>query len=154
KSGQHSLPFWVQNARVLDNACRMPVDLFPPAAVRAVVERFHNGPRRTRLFNQSINAAAPCRTRHMSAWAAESDALSEKLDILVIQSAGNLPTSSPAPFCGVREHLAAGRDYPVYLNEDACRVANPAQSLHALTVGSVAYGMFEGAGWRSLATDS
>ncbi len=145
------LPFWVQNARVLDNAGRMPVELFPPAAIRAVVERFHNGSRRTRIFNQSINVAAPCRTRHMSAWAAEIDALCEKYDILVIQSSGNLYASSPAPFCGVREHLAAGRGYPTYLNEDSCRVANPAQSLHTLTVGSVTYGAFEGAGWRSLA---
>jgi len=31
-------------------------------------------------------------------------------------------------------------------------VANPSQSLQALTVGSVAYGPFEDAGWRSLAT--
>jgi subtilisin family serine protease len=154
KSDQHALPFWVQNARVLDNAGRMPVELFPPAAIRAVVERFHLGPRRTRLFNQSINVGSPCRTRHMSAWAAEIDTLSEKYDILIVQSAGNLHSSSPAPFCGVREHLAAGRDYPAYLNEDSCRVANPAQSLHALTVGSVAYGAFEGAGWRSVATDS
>jgi Subtilase family len=154
KNDLHTLPFWVQNARVLDNSGRMPVELFPPAAIRAVVERFHLGPRRTRLFNQSINVAAPCRTRHMSAWAAEIDTLSEKYDILIVQSAGNLYASSPAPFCGVREHLAAGRDYPTYLNEDTCRVANPAQSLHALTVGSVAYGAFEGAGWRSVATNS
>jgi hypothetical protein len=33
-----------------------------------------------------------------------------------------------------------------------CRVANPAQSLQALTVGSVAYGPFEDAAWRSLAS--
>ena len=153
-SGEHQLDFWVQNARVLDGACRMPVELFPPAAIRAVVERFHLGPRRTRLFNQSINSAAPCRTRHMSAWAAEIDALTERHDILFVQSAGNLSASSPAPFCGVREHLAAGRDYPAYLSEDSCRVANPAQSLHALTVGSVAYSMFEDADWRSVATDT
>ena len=154
KSGQHTLPCWVQNARVLDRDRRMPVDLFPPATVRAVIERFHAGPRRTRLFNHSINATAPCRTRHMSAWAAEIDALSEKYDILLVQSSGNLPISSPAPFCGVREHLASGRTYPSYLTEDACRVSNPAQSLQALTVGSVAYGMFEGNGWRSLAEDT
>src|SRR5262249_4707392 len=112
------------------------------------------GPRRTRLFNQSINTAAPCRTRHMSAWAAEIDALTEKHDLLFIQSAGNLYASAPPPFCGVREHLEAGRNYPDYLNEDASRVANPAQSLHALTVGSVAYAMFEDTGWRSLAPDA
>jgi hypothetical protein len=154
KSGGHTLPFRVQNARVLDEACRMPVELFPPAAIREVVERFHNGPRGTRLFNQSINAAAPCRTRHMSAWAAEIDALSEKYDILLVQSVGTLPCSSPAPSSGVREHLVAGRSYPAYLNEPSCRVASPAQSLQALSVGSVAYGRYEDAGWRSLAMDT
>jgi hypothetical protein len=152
--GRYELPCWIQNARVLDGGNRMPVELFPPAALRAVVDRYHNGPRHTRLFNQSINTDAPCRLRHMSAWAAEIDALSERYDVLVIQSAGNLRTSMPAPVLGVREHLAAGREYPAYLAEDACRVANPAQSLLALTVGSVAYGVFEGGGWRSIAQDT
>ena len=154
RGGQYEFPCWIQNARVLDDGNRMPVELFPPAALRAVVDRYYNGPRHTRLFNQSINTDVPCRLRHMSAWAAEIDALSERYDILVVQSAGNLQPSLPAPILGVREHLAAGREYPAYLLEDACRVANPAQSLQALTVGSVAYGMFEGGGWRSIAADT
>lgn len=153
RSGDVPLEFWIQNARILDEDCRLPIELFPPAAIRKVIEKFHLGPRTTRIFNHSINAASPCRTRHMSAWAAEMDALCEKYDVLIIQSAGNLLSSNPSPFCGVREHLEADRRYPSYLNEAACRVANPAQSLQALTVGSVAYGAFESEGWQTLATE-
>lgn len=143
RSGAYQLPFWIQNARVLDENNSMPEELFPPATVRAAVERFHLGPRHTRIFNHSINASSPCRTRYMSAWAAEIDLLSAAYDILFVQSVGNLWVSSPNPNPGVREHLAAGRDYPQYLYEPSSRVANPGQSLQALTVGSVAYGSFE-----------
>jgi hypothetical protein len=149
--GTPQLPFWIQNGRVLDDHNRMPEDLFPPAAIRAAIEHFHLNGRRTRVFNHSINATAPARTRYMSAWAAEIDALCNQHDILVVQSAGNLPTSGNPPLIGIREHLSADRQYPLYLCEDACRVANPAQSLQALTVGSVAYGMFENGGWKTLA---
>lgn len=152
-TGQPALECWLQNARVLDGNCSMPVGLFPPAAIRAVVEHFNDGPTPTRIFNHSINSASACRTRHMSAWAAEIDTLSEQRDILIVQSAGNLYVSAPAPSCGVRDHLAAGRDYPDYLDENSCRVANPGQSLQALTVGSVAYGAFEDGGWRSIASE-
>lgn len=145
------LSFWIQNARVLDENNRMPVELFPPEAIRAAVERFHQGPRGTRLFNHSINASAPCRTRYMSAWAAEIDLISATYDVLIVQSAGNLPLSGNNPQLGVKDHLAAGRDYPVYLYEASTRVANPGQSLQALTVGSVAYGALEADGWRTFA---
>jgi len=147
------LLFWIQNARVLNEHNSMPVELFPPEAIRAVITRFHEGPRQTRIFNHSINANAPCRMRYMSAWAAEIDLLSATHDILVIQSAGNLPLSGHNPQLGVREHLAAGRDYPVFLYEASTRVANPAQSLQALTVGSVAYGALEANGWRTFARE-
>ena len=152
KAGVVQLETWVQNARVLDNSNNMPQEMFPPAVLREVVKRYHEGKRRTRIFNHSINANVPCRTRHMSAWAAEIDLLSNDYDVLIVQTAGNMKTSRPAPNPGVAEHLAAGRHYPHYLNEDSCRVANPAQSLQALTVGSVAYAAFEGGGWHSFAT--
>ena len=74
RSGEVPLELWIENARILDDDCRLPVELFPPAAMREVIEKFHLGPRGTRIFNHSINAASPCRTRHMSAWAAEMDA--------------------------------------------------------------------------------
>ena len=154
KSGLVVLKAWVQNARVLDDKREMPKEMFPPAVVRQVVKHFHEGKRKTRIFNHSINATAACRTRHMTAWAAEIDLLSNDFDILIIQSSGNLKCSQPSPIPGIEEHLAAGRTYPGYLVENSCRVSNPSQSLQALTVGSVAYGAFENGGWRSFASEN
>ena len=144
----------MQNARVLDSDCRMPETMFPAAVLREVVKRYHEGKRQTRIFNHSINADAPCRARHMSAWAAEIDLLCNDYDVLIIQSSGNLKSSRPAPRPGIAEYIAGGKRYPTYLDDDACRVANPSQSLQALTVGSVAYGSFEAGGWRSVASDN
>ncbi len=153
REGVFQLPCWLQNARVLDKNNKLPETLFPPGLLRSIVERYHRGPRQTRIFNHSINTVAPCRLRHMSAWAAEIDLLSAQYDILLIQCAGNLYPSSEPPWIGVQEHLRAGRGYPNYLCEPSCRVANPAQSLQALTVGSIAYRAFEGDDWRSLARE-
>lgn len=153
KAGNPKLPFWIQNARVLDEYNRMPDEIFPAEAMRTTVERYHLGPRATRIFNHSINAYGYCRLRYMSSWAAEIDALSNEHDVLVIQSAGNVRPTGPMPFPGVKDHLVAGRAYPDYLYEGAARVANPGQSLQALTVGSIAYGAFEAGNWRSFATE-
>ena len=65
--GTPQLPFWIQNARVLDSNNRMPVEMFPPEVIRAAVERFHQGAKQTKIFNHSINASGYCRTRYMSA---------------------------------------------------------------------------------------
>ena len=153
KAGTPQLPFWIENARVLDEQNRMPEELFPPEAIRLAVQRFHLGPRQTRVFNHSVNANSYCRMRYMSAWAAEIDALSAEFDVLIVQSAGNLAITGPAPYPGVKDHLDAERLYPSYLLEDSCRVANPGQSLQALTVGSVAYGPFNTENWHTFATE-
>ncbi|ARK40571.1 protease [Burkholderia pseudomallei] len=150
--GAPQLPFWIQNARVLDAQNAMPVELFPPEALRKAVERFNDGPRQTRIYNHSINAHGYCRTRYMSSWAAEIDQLCNERDILVVQSAGNLPLQGTSPFLGIADHLSAGRDYPGYLEENAARIANPGQSLQALTVGSIAYDTAELGAWRTFAT--
>ncbi|GAB2913693.1 hypothetical protein GCM10027093_60220 [Paraburkholderia jirisanensis] len=150
--GAPQLPFWIQNARVLDAQNAMPVESFPPEALRKAVERFNEGPRQTRIFNHSINARGYCRTRYMSAWAAEIDQLCNERDVLVVQSAGNLPLQGTPPFLGIADHLKAGRNYPAYLEENAARIANPGQSLQALTVGSIAYDAAELGTWRTFAT--
>lgn len=134
---------WIQNARVLDDHNKLPKEALPPAIIRDVVQHYHSGPRQTRIFNHSINADAPCRRRHMSAWAAEIDRLCNEHDILIVQSVGNIYATHPAPKNGVAELLAAGKGYPDYLAEECCRLANPAQSFQALIVGSVAYNVYE-----------
>ena len=110
KNGTPQLPFWIQNARVLDENNSMPVEMFPPQALRAAVERFHLGPR-TRTF--SITRSMPavyCRTRYMSAWAAEIDLLCATYDILVVQSAGNLPVAGNRRNRASETILTAGRE--------------------------------------------
>jgi len=87
----------------------------------------------------------------MSAWAAEIDELSVRFDILIVQSAGNLYCSGGGAIPGIQEHIVAGRDYPGYLCESSSRIANPGQSLQSLTVGSVAYGVYDDEGWKSFA---
>jgi hypothetical protein len=153
RSGAPQLPFWIQNGRVLDQDNRMPEELFPPEAIRSVVRRFHEGARHTRIFNHSINAQGCCRTRYMSAWAAEIDMLCAENDILVVQSAGNIPSSGRGPYPGIEDHLAAGRDYPLYLHEASARIASPGQSFQALTVGSVAYGAYTNDDWHTFARE-
>lgn len=151
-SGTVTLPFWIQNARVLDHECRLDEKLFPPAILREIIEAYSESSRTTKIFNHSINASTPCRTRHMSAWAAEIDRLSFERDVLVVQSIGNIPTDGMSPLLGIAQHLANGNEYPDYLDERACRLANPSQSLQALTVGSVAGEVYESTGWKSIAT--
>jgi hypothetical protein len=154
RTGTPQLPFWIQNARVLNEDNKMPTIMFPPEVIRAVVRRYYEGPRHTRLFNHSINANAYCRTRFMSAWAAEIDMICAELDVLIVQSVGNLPIATFSSQLGIEDHLAAGREYPEYLCEATARVANPGQSLQALTVGSVGYGDFQSDEWRSFASES
>ncbi len=154
RTGVVNLEAWVQNARVLNEDNIMPTVMFPPAVIRDVVKHYHQGKRKTRIFNHSINAKTACRTLRMSAWAAEIDLLSNDYDVLIVQTSGNLRTSSPAPCPGVTEHIAGGQPYPDYLSENACRIANPGQSMQALTVGSVAYDAFDNGGWKSFASET
>jgi len=152
-AGTSSAACWIQNARMLDGSCLIPARLYPPSILREIVAHFRGGARHTRIFNHSIAANVPCRIRQrMSAWAAEIDLLSHERDVLFIQAAGNIAGTSNVPGSpGVREHLQAGRAHPDYLLEPSSRIANPAQSLQALTVGSVALSAFADGSRQSVA---
>ncbi len=152
KAGTAKAVAWLQNARILDAGCLIPDRLFPALALQQVVAHFHGGPKRTRIFNHSVGASQPCRLNRMSVWAAEIDLLSYREDVLFIQAAGNISGTSNVPGApGVSEHLAANRAHPAYLLEASSRISNPAQSLQALTVGSVALATFRGENHQSLA---
>jgi Subtilase family len=138
RTGQEKAVCWIQNARVLDANRKLPTQLFPPNLLGDIVEFYHSKTK-TRIFNHSISDSVPCRTRYMSAWAAAIDNLTWENDILFIVAAGNLPLSGRIGYTrlSVQDHLAANRLCPDYLLEDSCRIANPAQSFQALTVGSI-----------------
>jgi hypothetical protein len=90
----------------------------------------------------------------MTSWAAKLDQLSHEQEVLFIQSAGNQNRIDNGDQLnpGLRAHLDAGRQPPSHQLEASMRIANPAQSLHALTVGSVSGTVFEDANTRSFAT--
>lgn len=141
---------WIANAKVLDADVQLPEFLQPPLVARAVVE--HYADQGVRLFVHSINSAHAKRRETMSAWAAEFDRLAAELDVLVVQSAGNIPRQSSVPGApGVREHLEANREYPRYFGERSAQVTNPAFGMHCLTVGSLSKEKVSVEGWQTIA---
>ncbi|MGC1296912.1 MAG: S8 family peptidase, partial [Alloacidobacterium sp.] len=145
---------WIQNARVLDKDGKLPETLAPEEYLHEVVAHFHIAPHFTKIFNHSINANVPCPKQRMTSWAAKLDQLSHEQEVLFIQSAGNQSRFDDGDQAnpGLRAHLNAGRQPPEHQLENSMRVANPAQSLHALAVGSVSAGVFEDENSRSFAT--
>jgi hypothetical protein len=146
-TGTASARCWLGNARVLDVDFKLPKTLYPPAMLDRVVSHFSD----CRIFVHSINATTPSPTRRMSSWATKMDQLSYTNDALFIVSAGNLPDRQPVPGKGFLEHLGDGAVHPNYLLEDSARVATPAQSLQALTVGSLAISSYDDGDWKSIA---
>jgi hypothetical protein len=151
-TGQQQAICWLQNARVLNDECKLIKQLFPPDLVKEIVELYYKQ-YNTKIYNHSITGSVPCRTRYMSAWAAAIDELTYQHDILFIVSAGNIPLniSNGNTRLSIKDHLQAKRLYPDYLLEDSCRIANPAQSFQALTVGSVASNYYNNTPLTSLA---
>jgi len=139
-AGVHNLHCFILNARILDRNCRLSSSLYPAKLMEEIVDLFNDA----KIFNLSVNSAVPCRLIHMSTWAANIDRLSHENQILFIVSAGNINTAThDVHNPGIIEHLNAGRSYPDYLLERASRIADPAQSKFAITVGSVCLDSFE-----------
>src|SRR5690606_15843351 len=91
-----------------------------------------------------INSRVACRTTHMSQWAASLDRLTHEDGRIFVVSAGNLKDENFHPNNpGIKNHRSSGRDYPAYLLENASRIADPAQSLFSITVGSVCLDDYE-----------
>ncbi|BAZ12532.1 hypothetical protein NIES4071_43630 [Calothrix sp. NIES-4071] len=138
RTGSEKAVCWIQNARVLDADCKLPKQLYPPNLLGEIVGVYHKQTG-TRIFNHSVTGAVACQTQYMSAWASTIDNLTWEQDILFVVAAGNLPLNGKigSTRLSIQDHFAANRQYPDYLLENSCRIANPAQSFQALTVGSV-----------------
>ncbi len=149
KTGNHELDIWIRNARVLTAGNSLPKELFPPELMEDIVADFDD----CNLFNLSITANRASKLGFMSQWAAVIDKLMSTGQKLFIVAAGNISTrtgnrSNP----GIKEHLAANRSYPDYLLSQSARIAEPAQSCFALTVGSICSSEFDDADRKSFGT--
>lgn len=141
-TGQYQALCFLINARVLDSQCQLPDTIYRPQLIQQVVDDNQD----SRIFNLSIASFAASRTTHMSAWAATIDKIAHEKKVLFLIATGNVKSSSAiVTRPGIIEHLKAGRNYPGYLLENSSRIANPAQSLLGLTVGSVCISEFEDA---------
>lgn len=134
------LPFFLFNARILDRDNELSNSLYPPSLMEQVFNDFSE----SKVFNMSVASLRPCKTTHMSQWAATLDKLMFEKQILFILAVGNIRAgvghlTNP----GINHHLKKGINYPDYLFENASRIANPSQSCFALTVGSVCLSDFE-----------
>jgi hypothetical protein len=139
-SGNITLPYYLRNVRVLDRNNSLPLDIDPAKYIATIVELFASANPISKLFNHSVGERTPYdgeAFKHMSAWAAKIDAVSYDHDVLFIQAAGNMTSEV------IHGLISAGFDYPQYFLEKPARLSNPAQSLQALTVGSISRSDFE-----------
>lgn len=139
----YQLPCFVRNLRVLDNNNKLTHKL-PAELMKQIVEDNSD----CKIFNLSINSNVSSRLKHMSSWAATIDTLINENNILFLISAGNLTRED------IRHYIESGNFYPNYLDEPYCRIANPAQSSFAITVGSVNHTAFDDANFQSLGTEN
>lgn len=130
--GTYQMPCWLRNVKVLNRNAQMSMNLYPPKVIEYVVEKYNS-----KIFNHSIGSNGPCELKQMSAWAAAIDYQSYKHDILFIQAAGNIHRDV------IKSYIMAGHEYPEYLLRNLSRLCDPANSLQALTVGSVSHSEYE-----------
>lgn len=133
-----SLPFRLRNIRVLDDRNTLNAELVGPSLIADIIKKFNtNNANKTRIFNHSIGEYnKQCELVHMTSLAAAIDKYSYENDILFIQSAGNLTKEK------IIEFIESGHPYPEYLDDEISRICDPAQSLQALTVGSISHQEF------------
>ncbi len=138
-SGTYQLPCFIRNVKVLGSNNGMPDEISREGIIGEVVKQFVvDAPTKTKIFNHSVGERKPFyELKHMSAWAAKIDEVSYDNDVLFIQAAGNMKTDV------IKAHIQAGYPYPAYLGQPLSQISNPAQSLQALTVGSVSHSDFE-----------
>lgn len=137
-AGNYRLPFWIYNARVLDDQNRLDPKLYPPDIIKKIVDDFSEYG--IKIYNQSIASFSPHRLKHMSTWAFEIDKLTWEKDIIFVVPSGNILVDTFGKYLGIKDYLKRGTNYPDYILEPSSRISNPAQSCFALTVGSICCG--------------
>lgn len=140
KTGTYDLDLWVCNAKILNARNTLPKEVFPPRLMEEIISDFEV----CKIFNLSVNSNRPGKIVHMSHWSTMIDKLMAKDDKLFVISSGNISVNTgndQNP--GIKEHIAARRSYPEYLFTKAARIADPAQSCFAITVGSICLSEYE-----------
>lgn len=147
-SNPYQLPCYVRNLRVLNQDNKL-TERLPAQLMQEIIESNED----CRVFNLSVNSCLPARIKHMSSWATTIDTLINEKNILFLISAGNISISDERGF-SINRYIEKGKNYPDYLNEPFCRIANPAQSSFAITVGSINHMSFDDDNFKSLGDEN
>ena len=141
KEGTYKPPFWLLNAKVLDEENAVPDGVDPANLMVQVIDQFQD----CKIFNLSIAQDGAFLGTHMPPWAATIDKLSHEQKRLFVVSGGNIARSSQKPGApGIRELIDSGHTYPDFLTRLASsRIASPSVSSFALTVGSVCHDEYD-----------
>ena len=139
----YTLPCRIKNIRVLNRDNKL-VSLYPPQLIQNVFDNNSD----VKIFNLSISSIGPELNKHMSPWAAIIDKLIHQEDVIFILAAGNIHRDT------ISNLLLNGLPYPTYLAEPISKIADPALSCFALTVGSVNHHFYEDENWISLGTEN
>jgi subtilisin family serine protease len=135
----YKLPCKIKNIRILNSNNELDSHYLPELMVDIFNNNYEN-----KIFNLSVTNIGPELNKHMSPWAAIIDKLIHHENILFILASGNVHRDI------ISSLLTSGLNYPTYLNEVDCKIANPATSCFAITVGSVNHDFFEDDNWVSL----
>ncbi|NOU16265.1 MAG: S8 family peptidase [Bacteroidales bacterium] len=135
----YKLPCFIRNLRIL-NEYNLLANKYPASLMKDIIV----GNEECKIFNLSVSSDSPFRSKHMSPWAAIIDKLSYEKNILFIIATGNIK------FDLIQGYISNGKNYPEYLEERNCKLANPSQSCFSLSVGSINHNSFEDENWSSL----
>ena len=137
QEGEYKIPCWIINSKILNKDCIIPENKLPTSLYEQIVNANYDI---AKIYNSSVNSSTPALRKHMTSWAAKIDSETYNKDVLFIQSAGNINIcyKTSYPCLGIQQQYDENNDYPHYLyNSSSSKIANPAQSFFALTVGSV-----------------
>ncbi|MEM4271094.1 MAG: S8 family peptidase [Candidatus Pacearchaeota archaeon] len=130
KSKSFEQEFFILSARVLDQSNQYNPILIENQIERAVKEFYKEY--NCKIFNLSLgDSSRPYEGGRVGSFTTVIDNLAHELGVLFIISAGNLSEQD------IRYKLSKGKKYPNYLLEDS-NILEPANSINALTVGSIA----------------
>jgi subtilisin family serine protease len=115
------------------NSTHLPSDSPDHEVVEGAIRLLHDT-HGVRIFNLSLTDRFPYSGPHASVFTETIDRLSRELDVVVVVAAGNRSFASN----GSTEHgQHALHDYPTYMADAEARLAEPAPSALAVSVGSL-----------------
>lgn len=134
-AGDQALPVAV--ARVLDDNTALPETVNMKAVLPEIASQMRER-NRAQVFNHSLASRAPFNRQRMSVWAEALDRTAYDnggSGYLFIVATGNID-GAVSPSAAQLENWVTRGNHPGYLNNERCRLRNPAQAITALTVGA------------------